>query len=49
MCVAYPEPLVERLYMEIKNLLTSHVNKVYTVSDKILKVSVILVHHATLS
>jgi hypothetical protein len=32
MCVAYPEPLVERLYMEVKNLLTSHMNKIYAVS-----------------
>ncbi|XP_028409348.1 cullin-2-like [Dendronephthya gigantea] len=29
MCVAYPEPLVERLYEEVKKLLTSHVDKIY--------------------
>lgn len=33
MCVAYPEPLVERLYVEVKNLLTSHVEGIYAVSS----------------
>ena len=29
LCVAFPEPLVERLYMETKKLLESHVRELY--------------------
>jgi hypothetical protein len=32
MCVAHPEPLVDRLYFEVRTLLTSHVEKIYMVS-----------------
>lgn len=37
LCVAFPEPLGEKLYAEVKNFLESHVQSLYEVWRKINK------------
>ena len=42
LCVAFPEPLGEKLYAEVKNFLESHSQSLYEVCQNLMKMQLLL-------